>query len=74
MSDLSNLGRVADSRESRFDEHPGGKVVVEGGPGDFLRVPAGAIHRESNPAANLPLEGEGYPVNRVSLRLWPESA
>ena len=127
MSDLSNLGPVADGRESRFDEHmttgsahdpstpvarigadeltpadptpgmarrlamheagmwtgvvdtepgsvsgwhhhgdhettlyvvtgrmriesgPDGAEVVEGGPGDFLRVPAGAIHRESNP-------------------------
>ena len=24
--------------------------MVEAGPGDFLRVPAGAVHRESNPS------------------------
>lgn len=33
----------------RLESGPGGQSVVEGGPGDFLRVPAGAIHRESNP-------------------------
>lgn len=33
----------------RIESGPGGSVVVEGGPGDFLRVPAGAVHRESNP-------------------------
>jgi uncharacterized RmlC-like cupin family protein len=29
---------------------PGGSEVVEAGPGDFLHVPKGAIHREGNPA------------------------
>jgi uncharacterized RmlC-like cupin family protein len=33
----------------RIESGPGGAEVVEGRPGDFLRVPAGAIHRESNP-------------------------
>ncbi|MDN5798281.1 MAG: cupin domain-containing protein [Intrasporangium sp.] len=33
----------------RLESGPGGRSVVEAGPGDFLRVPAGAIHRESNP-------------------------
>ena len=33
----------------RLESGPGGRDVVEGGPGDFLHVPAGAIHRESNP-------------------------
>ena len=33
---------------------PGGEEVVEGGPGDFLRVPAGAVHRESNPGDHVP--------------------
>ncbi len=33
----------------RIESGPGGSVVADGGPGDFLRVPAGAIHRESNP-------------------------
>ena len=34
----------------RLESGPGGSHVVEAGPGDFLRVPAGAVHRESNPA------------------------
>jgi uncharacterized RmlC-like cupin family protein len=34
----------------RMESGPGGHDVVEAGPGDFLRVPAGAIHRESNPS------------------------
>ena len=33
----------------RLESGPGGADVVEAGPGDFLRVPAGAVHRESNP-------------------------
>jgi uncharacterized RmlC-like cupin family protein len=33
----------------RLESGPGGHDVVEGGPGDFLHVPAGAVHRESNP-------------------------
>jgi uncharacterized RmlC-like cupin family protein len=33
----------------RLESGPGGEHVVEAGPGDFLRVPAGAVHRESNP-------------------------
>lgn len=33
----------------RLESGPGGAEVVEAGPGDFLRVPAGAVHRESNP-------------------------
>ena len=33
----------------RIESGPDGAEVVEGGPGDFLRVPAGAVHRESNP-------------------------
>ena len=35
----------------RLESGPGGRDVVEGGPGDFLHVPAGAVHRESNPGA-----------------------
>jgi len=34
----------------RLESGPGGADVVEAGPGDFLRVPAGAVHRESNPS------------------------
>lgn len=33
----------------RLESGANGDNVVEAGPGDFLRVPAGAIHRESNP-------------------------
>jgi uncharacterized RmlC-like cupin family protein len=28
----------------------GGRETIEAGPGDFLLVPKGAVHRESNPA------------------------
>lgn len=38
------------SGRMRMESGPGGTDVVEAGPGDFLRVPAGAVHRESNPA------------------------
>ena len=34
----------------RMESGPGGAHVVDAGPGDFLRVPAGAVHRESNPS------------------------
>lgn len=34
----------------RLESGPGGGHVLEAGPGDFLRVPAGAVHRESNPS------------------------
>lgn len=37
------------SGRMRLESGPDGRTVVEAGPGDFLRVPAGAIHRESNP-------------------------
>jgi len=33
----------------RMESGPGGESVVEAGPGDFLYVPKGAIHREANP-------------------------
>ena len=33
----------------RVESGPGGSAVVEAGPGDFLHVPKGAIHREGNP-------------------------
>lgn len=35
----------------RLESGRGGGHVVEAGPGDFLHVPAGAVHRESNPGA-----------------------
>jgi uncharacterized RmlC-like cupin family protein len=33
----------------KMESGPGGIEVVEAGPGDFLHVPKGAIHREGNP-------------------------
>jgi uncharacterized RmlC-like cupin family protein len=33
----------------RMESGPGGAQVVEAGPGDFVHVPRGAVHRESNP-------------------------
>jgi uncharacterized RmlC-like cupin family protein len=33
----------------RMEFGPGGEVVVDAGPGDFVFVPKGAIHREGNP-------------------------
>jgi uncharacterized RmlC-like cupin family protein len=33
----------------RMESGPGGSSVIEAGPGDFLHVPKGAIHREGNP-------------------------
>jgi uncharacterized RmlC-like cupin family protein len=30
---------------------PDGSTTVEAGPGDFIYVPKGAVHRESNPSA-----------------------
>jgi uncharacterized RmlC-like cupin family protein len=37
------------SGRMRIESGPGGTTVVEGGPGDILPVPAGAVHRETNP-------------------------
>ena len=35
----------------RMEFGPAGGLTLEGGPGDFLYVAPGAIHRESNPTA-----------------------
>ncbi len=40
------------SGRMRLESGPGGEHVVEAGPGDFLHVPAGAVHRESNPGGD----------------------
>lgn len=48
------------SGRMRLESGPGGAEVVEAGPGDFLRVPAGAVHRESNPS--------GEPARAVIVR------
>jgi uncharacterized RmlC-like cupin family protein len=54
----------------RLEFGPGGREMVEAGPGDFLRVPAGAVHRESNPGAHTSRAvivrcGEGAPTTNV---------
>ncbi len=33
----------------RLESGPGGRTVQDAGPGDFLWVPAGEVHREGNP-------------------------
>jgi uncharacterized RmlC-like cupin family protein len=58
------------SGRMRLESGPGGEHVVEAGPGDFLRVPAGAIHRESNPGdersrAVIVRCGSGTPTTNV---------
>ena len=58
------------SGRMRLESGPGGEHVVEAGPGDFLRVPAGAVHRESNPGgeparAVIVRCGEGPPTTNV---------
>jgi uncharacterized RmlC-like cupin family protein len=55
----------------RLESGPGGRDVVEGGPGDFLHVPAGAVHRESNPGdsssrAVVVRCGSGEPTTNVA--------
>jgi len=54
----------------RMESGPGGESVVEAGPGDFLYVPQGAIHREMNPADTeseivVVRAGQGPPVINV---------
>ena len=36
----------------RMESGPAGGEVIEAGPGDFLYVPPGAIHREANPGGD----------------------
>jgi uncharacterized RmlC-like cupin family protein len=38
----------------RLEFGPGGRQVAEAGAGDFLHVPAGTVHRESNPSGTEP--------------------
>ncbi|HEY0485340.1 MAG TPA: cupin domain-containing protein [Mycobacteriales bacterium] len=54
----------------RLEFGPGGEHVVDAGPGDFLHVPAGTVHRESNPddavsTAVIARAGEGPPTVNV---------
>jgi uncharacterized RmlC-like cupin family protein len=54
----------------RMEFGPGGTEVLDAGPGDFLYVAAGAVHRESNPTAEestivVVRSGSGAPVVNV---------
>ena len=55
----------------RLESGPGGQDVVEAGPGEFLHVPAGTVHRESNPSpdeesvAVIARAGRGAPTVNV---------
>jgi uncharacterized RmlC-like cupin family protein len=54
----------------RMESGPGGASIVEAGPGDFLFVPRGSIHREGNPSevqgtAVVVRSGRGDPVVNV---------
>jgi uncharacterized RmlC-like cupin family protein len=55
----------------RMESGTGGQVVVEAQPGDFLHVPKGSIHRESNPTdaeshVVVVRSGQGPPVINMS--------
>ena len=54
----------------RMQSGPGGTVVDDAGPGDFLHIPPYAVHRESNPGevtsrAVIVRAGEGVPTINV---------
>ncbi len=54
----------------RFESGAGGSEVVEAEPGDFVHVPPGAVHRESNPgdvesAIVVVRAGRGVPTVNV---------
>ncbi|HEV7825675.1 MAG TPA: cupin domain-containing protein [Mycobacteriales bacterium] len=54
----------------RLEFGPGGGQVVDAGPGDFVHVPAGTVHRESNPddapsTAVIARAGQGPPTINV---------
>jgi uncharacterized RmlC-like cupin family protein len=58
------------SGRMRLEFGPGGESAVEAGPGDFIHVPAHAIHRESNPGdvtstAVISRAGTGAPTVNV---------
>jgi uncharacterized RmlC-like cupin family protein len=58
------------SGKIRFESGEGGGDVVDAGPEDFVYVPAGAVHRESNPSDEVSRvvvvrSGSGQPVVNV---------
>lgn len=58
------------SGSARFEFGPGGNTAFLAGEGDFIHVPPGAVHRESNPGETEALfvvtrAGSGTPVVNV---------
>jgi len=54
----------------RMESGPGGAEVVEAVAGDFVHVPAGAVHRESNPSdteSHLVVVRAGHGVPTVNV-------
>jgi len=56
--------------QMRLESGAGGAATVEAGPGDFLHVPAGVVHRESNPGGTrstvvIARAGSGLPTVNV---------
>jgi uncharacterized RmlC-like cupin family protein len=54
----------------RLEFGPGGRTVVDAGPGEFIHVPAHVVHRESNPTdhratAVIARAGVGVPTVNV---------
>jgi uncharacterized RmlC-like cupin family protein len=54
----------------RLEFGPGGSSTIDAGPGDFIHVPAHAVHRESNPGqqpatAVITRAGSGTPTTNV---------
>ena len=39
----------------RMSSGPGGLDEVDAGPGDFVHIPAGTVHREANPTGEMSL-------------------
>jgi uncharacterized RmlC-like cupin family protein len=54
----------------RLEFGPGGRSVVDAGPGDFVHVPAHVVHRESNPTeqrATAVIARAGVGVSTVNV-------
>ena len=54
----------------RMEFGPGGAAAVEAGPGDFVYVPKGVVHREGNPSgepAELVLVRAGHGESTVNV-------
>jgi len=62
----------------RMESGPEGESIIDAGPGDFLYVPRGAIHREANPGEIesqivVVRAGQGPPVVNVEDPANPQS-